>query len=111
MHANLRHHTPRTLSHNTHVPSPNPLEHTPCLPVEHTFTLTTFDPHNHTAVIFPIKNHAMGGNQPGCSSGKDSANFEQQHYSHKLADPPDENEVREGNIMVDDAGDPQRACS
>lgn len=61
MHASLRHHIPRTLSHNTHVPIPNPLEHTPCLPVEPTFTLTTLDPHNHTAVIFSIKKPCDGG--------------------------------------------------
>ena len=62
MHANLRHHIPRTLSHITHVPIANPPVTTHCLPSEPTFTVTTLDPHNHTTMIFLVKNHTMVGN-------------------------------------------------
>lgn len=105
MHANLCPHVTRTLSHNTHIPIPNPSGHTPCLPVKPAFILKTFDPYNHTAVTFPIKNHAMVGNQLGCSSGKDYANPEQQHYLKQLADPPDDKDEREVNTMADYASD------
>lgn len=53
----------------------------------------------------------MVGNQPGYSSGKDSANLKQQRYLKKLADPPDDKDEREVNTMADYANDPKLVFS
>ena len=47
----------------------------------------------------------MVGNQPSYSSGKDSANLEQQRYPKQLVDPPDNKDEREVNTIADYASD------
>ncbi|XP_052289925.1 uncharacterized protein LOC127899834 [Citrus sinensis] len=57
MHAKLRPHVTKILSHTTNDPNPSPLRLTPSDPVEFTFNLTTLDPTKHTAVTLPIRCH------------------------------------------------------
>ncbi|KAK9185750.1 hypothetical protein WN943_026109 [Citrus x changshan-huyou] len=104
MHANLRPHVTKILSHATNDPNPSPLRHTPSDPVEFTLNLTTLDPIKHIVVILPTKNHATAGQSP---SEKTAANPKQHLLLKQLAEPPDGKDEKDGNIMANYEGDSQ----
>ncbi|KAK9195325.1 hypothetical protein WN943_003445 [Citrus x changshan-huyou] len=73
-HANLRPHNTKILSLIANVPILNPASFLPSFPREPTFTLTTLDPQNHTAITFSRKKNETVSNPPGFPCKQTSVN-------------------------------------
>ncbi|KAK9182040.1 hypothetical protein WN944_025181 [Citrus x changshan-huyou] len=111
MHANLRPNNTRILPSISNVPIPNPSSILPSFPREptSTFTLTTLDPQNHTAITFSRKNHETVSNPPGFPRKQTSVNSDQQPHSTQTNEPSEDKDKGDIKSMEDYAGDPQFA--